>query len=424
MGSFVNFPWESVLKDLARRAKSSLARPGSVVLRRQNCGEPDEVYITEDMRDKAYNICREFLSGTWKSISSSDMVFKSVSGGLSNLLYYCSLPETHTPLYGEPSQVLMRMYGQIHSEGGESTVTESVICTLLSERNLGPKLYGVFPGGRLEEYIPARALTIEQLKDPEISLLIAKKLGKVHVLQAPLVKEPTWLFNNMQRWLKYARSIKVDSLPVKDYTNAVNLLSVDLAAEVGWLRELLSTVCSPIVFCHNDLQEGNILFMEGPGPKEDNMVFIDYEYCAYNYRGFDIGNHFCEWMYDYSYPEHPYFKVLPHDYPRLEHQREFVSHYLRSYKMCQTLKPEDNTPGAINTVEHVLKEAHMFTLASHLMWTLWSIFNAHTSKIKFGYWEYGQARLESYLKLKQQLLTAASEHQQQVDSEATPAATT
>lgn len=80
------------------------------------------------------------------------------SGGLSNLLYYCSLPETHTPLYGEPSQVLMRMYGQIHSEGGESTVTESVICTLLSERNLGPKLYGVFPGGRLEEYIPVSGI--------------------------------------------------------------------------------------------------------------------------------------------------------------------------------------------------------------------------------------------------------------------------
>lgn len=42
------------------------------------CSEPDEAYITEDMRDKAYNICREFLSGTWKSISSRDMVFKSV----------------------------------------------------------------------------------------------------------------------------------------------------------------------------------------------------------------------------------------------------------------------------------------------------------------------------------------------------------
>lgn len=209
------FVCEIFAKDLFRRLKARLARPNARLLptqRNAQRSEPDEVFITEDMRDKAYNICREFLSGTWKSISSRDMVFKSVSGGLSNLLYYCSLPETHTPLYGEPSQVLMRMYGQIPSEGSDTTVTESVICTLLSERNLGPKLYGVFPGGRLEEYIPARALTLQQLKDPEISLLIAKKLARVHVLQAPLVKEPTWLFNNMSRcaaWLLSHQSLWV-----------------------------------------------------------------------------------------------------------------------------------------------------------------------------------------------------------------------
>ncbi|CAG2169317.1 unnamed protein product [Oppiella nova] len=65
------------------------------------------------MRDQAYDICRKFLSGEWNKISSNDMVFKTVSGGLSNYLYYCSLPATHTPLNGEPSQVLLRMYGQL-----------------------------------------------------------------------------------------------------------------------------------------------------------------------------------------------------------------------------------------------------------------------------------------------------------------------
>lgn len=335
------------------------------------------------------------------------MVFKSVSGGLSNLLYYCSLPETHTPLVGEPSQVLMRMYGQIHGEGSDSTVTESVICTLLSERNLGPKLYGVFPGGRLEEYIPARALTLPQLKDPDISFLIARKLAKVHVLQAPLVKEPTWLFNNMQRWLMYANAIKVDTVPASERNSAVRLLSVDLAEEVRWLRGFLTSANSPIMFCHNDLQEGNILFMESnlkenSGLKEDNLVFIDYEYCAYNYRGFDIANHFCEWMYDYSHPEHPYFKAFPDGYPPLEHQRNFIAHYISTYVMCSTAREDGDVDPSVNTVDHILKESQMFALASHLFWALWSIFNAHTSKIKFGYWEYGQARMDSYLELKRQ----------------------
>lgn len=76
------------------------------------CSEPEKnVSVVEtcvasnEMKNKAYKICREFLSGSWKSISSNDMIFKTVGGGLSNLLYYCSLPETHTPLCGEPSQV-------------------------------------------------------------------------------------------------------------------------------------------------------------------------------------------------------------------------------------------------------------------------------------------------------------------------------
>ena len=78
------------------------------------------------------------------------------SGGLSNWLYHVSLPETHPPKSSEPSQVLLRLYGQIHgSERAlEGLITESVIFTLLSERRLGPKLHGVFPGGRIEEYIP------------------------------------------------------------------------------------------------------------------------------------------------------------------------------------------------------------------------------------------------------------------------------
>lgn len=33
-------------------------------------------------------------------------------------------------------------------------VLESVMFAILAERALGPKLYGIFPQGRLEEFIP------------------------------------------------------------------------------------------------------------------------------------------------------------------------------------------------------------------------------------------------------------------------------
>ena len=45
-------------------------------------------------------------------------------------------------------------------DGGHESITESVIFTLLAERRLGPKLYGIFPGGRLEEFIQVRSGTL------------------------------------------------------------------------------------------------------------------------------------------------------------------------------------------------------------------------------------------------------------------------
>lgn len=52
-------------------------------------------------------------------------------------------------------QVLLRIYGQTHGEQAlETVLTDTVVFTLLSERKLGPKLHGIFPGGRIEQYIP------------------------------------------------------------------------------------------------------------------------------------------------------------------------------------------------------------------------------------------------------------------------------
>lgn len=42
----------------------------------------------------------------------------------------------------------------IFLQGVDSLVLESVMFAILAERSLGPQLYGVFPEGRLEQYIP------------------------------------------------------------------------------------------------------------------------------------------------------------------------------------------------------------------------------------------------------------------------------
>lgn len=58
------------------------------------------------------------------------------------------------------------------------------------------------------------------------------------------------------------------------------------------MREKLEYCSNPIVFAHNDLLLGNVIYTE----KTNSVTFIDYEYAGYNYQAYDIGNHFTEFV--------------------------------------------------------------------------------------------------------------------------------
>lgn len=357
-----------------------------------------------EMREKAARICRDYLRGAWKQITSKDIVLKRISGGLSNWLYHVSLPVSHPPRASEPTQVLLRIYGQIHGERAlEGLITESVIFTLLSERRLGPRLHGVFPGGRIEEYIPARALKTKEMSDPRLSPLIAEKMAQIHQMNVPISKEPRWLWDTVDRWLQSAEE-NLENLTEADIGNQhliKKLKSYDLQAEVQWLKKFLSKINSPVVFCHNDMQEGNILLhcdnmTDQQALQSPHLSVIDFEYCSYNYRGFDIANHFIEWMYDYTHEQQPFFTAQHHNYPSREQQLLFIRNYLQTYRKTVQNYDADEVD--------LLKEVQAFTLASHLFWGLWSTVNAKLSQIPFGYWDYAVERLESYCSLKHQIL--------------------
>ncbi|XP_066959984.1 choline/ethanolamine kinase isoform X4 [Macrobrachium rosenbergii] len=361
-------------------------------------------------------------------------------GGLSNLLYYCALPPTHPPKSTEPSEVLLRIYGQVHGEDAlESLLTESVIFALLSERRLGPRLYGVFPGGRLEQFIPARSLLTEELGDRELSPLIASKMARIHALNVPISKEPSWLWNTMEKWLKsgqelFSKKPNIDGIPehILDRVKKFNYRK-----EIDYLRKIIAKVQSPVVFSHNDMQEGNILLNTQGKTPDDRLSIIDFEYCSYNYRGFDIANHFCEWMYEYKLPVYPYYTVAKENFPEKDKQLFFIRAYLEAYELAKRRKGVSSSGGSNeeqtvlgdglrsmsvncnnNTItqpnvsysppshpaeEKILSEVQVFTLAAHLFWSLWSIVQGQVSTIPFGYMEYAAVRLDHYLEEKANL---------------------
>jgi len=45
-----------------------------------------------------------------------------------------------------------------------------------------------------------------------------------------------------------------------------------------------------------------------------------FNFSTYLCRGFDFGNHFCEWMYDYSHQSWPFFTYKKEKFPTKEEQ--------------------------------------------------------------------------------------------------------
>ena len=88
----------------------------------------------------------------WKKSNKSVCV--CYRGGLSNRVYTCE-----NLAGGDPEKVLLRFYGGNlidETDPGRALpkASEVLIYCKMGELGLGPKIFGIFEGGRVEEFIP------------------------------------------------------------------------------------------------------------------------------------------------------------------------------------------------------------------------------------------------------------------------------
>ncbi|KAJ1953357.1 hypothetical protein GGI12_006030 [Dipsacomyces acuminosporus] len=243
---------------------------------------------------------------------------------------------------------------------------------------MGPPVYAHFSNGLVYGFIQGSALKPEELGSDKLSLLIAKKLAGWHQIQLPGDRSPQ-LFAFLRRWLGCIPENYED----KD-TNATfhkNFSLETLRKELEQLEDVLVKLESPTVFAHNDLLSGNIILSS----THDEVSFIDYEYATYNYRGFDIANHFntfAGFECDYS------------RYPTKEFQLAWFKTYLEH--IDQDASPE--------VLESMYKEISLFQLAPHYCWGVWALLQASVSDIDFDYMGYAKHRFDRYYKVKAEVL--------------------
>ncbi|KAG6386235.1 hypothetical protein SASPL_155127 [Salvia splendens] len=159
----------------------------------------------------------------------------------------------------------------------------------------------------------------------------------------------------------------------------------EINQEINGLKEMTDRFDAPVVYCHNDLLSGNLMLNDNDG----KLYFIDFEYGSYNYRGFDIGNHFNEYAgYDCDY----------NLYPRQDEQFFFFRNYLSPDR------PHEVSKEAISAL---YAETNLYMLASHLYWALWALIQAKMSPIDFDYLSYFFLCYNEYKKQKEKCFSLA-----------------
>ena len=146
-------------------------------------------------------------------------------------------------------KVLLRLYGgklleQNNILRGGGAETEVLVFHVMDQKKIGPQLLGVFPGGRLEQYIENSAtLSNQDIADPVVVTAFARKLAQLHATRIPISKTPKdylafidSCFTDM--WDKYVDVLKAAELPpVPEMQQAAEAVyNYDFLAFITWLK--------------------------------------------------------------------------------------------------------------------------------------------------------------------------------------------
>ncbi|KAK4479179.1 hypothetical protein RD792_014694 [Penstemon davidsonii] len=329
-----------------------------------------------DMKPRIVELCKD-LFNQWSDLDESAFSLEKVSGGITNLLLKVSVRENG----GSVVNMTVRLYGP-NTEYVINRERELQAIPYLSAAGFGAKLLGVFGNGMVQSFINARTLTPSDMRNPKLVVEIAKQLRKFHEVEIPGSKEPQ-LWNDIFKFFERALSLKFDDSEKQKKYEMVSFEKIH--KEITELKELTDRFDAPVVYAHNDLLSGNLMLNDD----EDKLYLIDFEYGSYNYRGFDIGNHFNEYAgYDCDYSL----------YPTKDEQYNFFRHYL---------KPDRPHEVSDEDLEALYSETNIYMLASHLYWAIWALIQAKMSPIDFDYLGYFFLRYNEYKNQKEKCFQMA-----------------
>eukprot|EP00903_Cladosiphon_okamuranus_P010046 g9525.t1 len=360
-------------------------------------------------------VAKSVMQGAWLEFPSEQIVVTVIGGGITNLLFKLQGPE-------EETAILVRIYGE-DTDVLIDRERDNALFDELASMGYAPPFHGRFSNGRIEGFLPARALEPQDLsgRSPvDFVSLIAREMARLHGLTVTTAGPPgeAEIWRVLPKWLELAKG-----LTFQDEVMAAAIKSLDLdwiCQELEWLREQLCRTpsvsegessgtpsdssptleerakdfLSDVVLCHNDLLSGNVLHADG----WERVQVIDFEYSGYNPRAFDIANHFCEHAgFDSNFAK---------SYPKPDTQAAFLASYVQAVAASKPDAQTETDAGDAPTpspaadeedfVEALRAEVNRWALPSHLWWSAWAVVQARYSPIDFDFADYARLRLAGY----------------------------
>lgn len=411
--SLLRFRYMESLKQMSPRFSHS--SPSSSDCLYANSNYEVETKKGEAVLHAGLKECVKRVIKHWK-YADEDITVCALRGGITNLLY------TLTPMEMEDKTVIVRIYGEGTSLFVDR-VTENIVFSSLSDRDIGPKFYGTFQNGRVEGYCDARTLTPEEMKDSILYPKTSMAIARLHSQDISEISHDVSLWTKLDSFFDFASTAMKSSYHNRESSEfkSGDFTLEEMREQSLILRKYMEdsrtklihdrsiAMNKPekmridgrifgyeVVLCHNDLLSGNILlfnnikdtlpseavmkeitqysveeknsgsitpeehssssvcvrnipqddgyshrkesenfsnsFLIDPKSSQkdmnmnmnmntDGVTLIDFEYAAYNYRAWDIANHFNEFAgFDFN---------IEKDFPTKDRRIEFLKLYVK-----------------------------------------------------------------------------------------------
>ena len=334
----------------------------------------------------------------WYKLDDNLFEIEPLSGGLINRLFLLTI--------NNDKKAVIRI---INKDPILEPAKLFVVCNMFASRNMGPKIYGTFENGQIEEYLIGHNPTIDEFNNKNVMTHIASLLSSTHKIDLENIfnKNDCAIIDHLNTFIiNFSKKTYESKFPqfiieIDKTSNRILFknkeICIDIVKyELQWLIDEITNYqhkfINDIVFSHNDIHHLNVIY-----DKNSNMVtLIDYELCGYNYRCYDIGSYFNELSYINNYDKYPGFFIDSTKIPKIKKQKLFVKMYLNNYH-------DYNINYNDRELEIICNGIKLGSMLNHLFVGLWCISHRDRNEangLVFDFFQYGKARIKDYFRIK------------------------